>query len=123
MYPYTHPYRFHNHTTDKNETKPVICACDPYNPCSCDENSNSTYMNDVIGDGNYNTLNKSVVNVAEVNGTDTILINGTLPNGTTADGGTEDPNGDSNAAGSLHTMICAIGFWPVLVTVLATVFL
>lgn len=118
MYPYHHPYNFHNRTTDKNETKPVVCGCDPYSDCSCDENTNSTYMNDIIGDGDYNALNKSVVNVANVNGTDTILIDGTLPNETTT-GGT----GDQNAAGSLHTMICAVGFWPVLVTVLAMVFM
>ena len=46
-------------------------------------------MNSIIGDGNPSTLNQTLVRVANVNGTDTIFINGTLPNGTTASGGTD----------------------------------
>lgn len=119
MYPWHHPYSYYNRSSERNETRPVICGCDPYSPCACDENTNSTYLLELIGDGSYQGLNKSVITVANVNGTDTILINGTLPNGTTAAGGTEDPNAGAGLTGMLY----AVGWWPVLATVAATVFL
>lgn len=43
-------------------------------------------MDSIIGDGNPSQFNQSLVRVANVNGTDTIFVNGTLPNGTTAVG-------------------------------------
>lgn len=89
-YPYSHTYTFHNDTANKNETKPVECLCAQYEECSCDDNTNSTYMNDIIGNGSYAAMNHSLATVADVNGASTILINGTLANGTTASGGTED---------------------------------
>lgn len=119
MYPYSHPYGFHNATSDTNETKPVTCGCDPTSECACDENTNSTYMSDLIGNGSYAALNKSVIDVADVNGTSTILINGTLPNGTTASGGTED----ANAAAGLRFLLQSAGWWPVVATVCAMVFI
>jgi hypothetical protein len=51
-------------------------------------------MNTVVGDGDPSKFNKTLVRVADVNGTDTIVINGTLPNGTTA-------SGDTSAASDL----------------------
>ncbi|KAK3187491.1 hypothetical protein K4F52_003840 [Lecanicillium sp. MT-2017a] len=136
MYPYHHPYRFHNETTDEEEELPVICGCARYNPCSCDEDGNSTvYLDEIVGNGSYAGLNKSIVNVGKVDdesiealnksvvdvGQKVLLINGTLPNGTTA----EDPDAegaDSDAAGnSMKSHLEALGYWPVLATVAAIV--
>ncbi|KAI4599605.1 hypothetical protein KJ359_001702 [Pestalotiopsis sp. 9143b] len=60
-------------------------------------------MSDIIGNGSYAGLNQAVITVANVNGTDTIFINGTLANGTTASGGTED----ANAAGGRGSLLKA----------------
>lgn len=120
-YPYTHPYTYHNVTTDKNETKPVICLCGAYNECSCEENTNTTYINSLLGNGSYQALNQSVVSVAknESTGQLTIYINGTLANGTTAPGGTEDPN----AASSMMALAQAAGWWPAATMAFALAFI
>ncbi|KAF7558504.1 hypothetical protein G7046_g5652 [Stylonectria norvegica] len=119
MYHYPNDYHYHNATTNKNESRPVICGCAQYSVCGCDDNNNTAYYNDLIGDGTYSKLNKSVVNVANVNGTETILINGTLPNDTTA--ATDDT--DSAASSGLQALAEALGFWPAIAAVAATVFL
>lgn len=109
-YPYNNPYRFYNQSSNQNETKPVECLCKVDEECGCDDNSADTeYMNGLIGNGSYNSLDKSVVNVATVNGTDTIYINGTLANGTTAAGGTESPD---SAAGGMGSLLQTAGWWP-----------
>jgi len=117
MYPYSHPYRYYNETARENQTKAVLCGCAEDLPCSCEENNATDYMNSLIGNGSYDGLNKSVVNIGEVNGTETILINGTLPSGTTASGGT-----DEVGSAAFRTAVEALGFWPVAAVVLATVF-
>lgn len=96
-YHYTNPYRFYNqsetNSTNPNGTNsslPVTCLCEEYRPCGCDENDDKKYLDDLVGNGSYDALNKSLVNVADVNGTTTLVINGTLPNGTTAPGGQDD---------------------------------
>ncbi|EKD18413.1 uncharacterized protein L3040_007561 [Drepanopeziza brunnea f. sp. 'multigermtubi'] len=125
-YPYSNPYSFRNRTAQNtttptrdvqmarilvrqnegvNETKPVICLCAEYSVCGCDDNNNSTFLDILIGDGDYFKLNQSLVTVADVNGTSTILINGTLPNGTTAAGGTED------ASAAIRSIAEASGYW------------
>ncbi|RYP86811.1 hypothetical protein DL769_000656 [Monosporascus sp. CRB-8-3] len=117
MYPYHNQYYYRNATTDRNETKPVVCTCREYGVCSCDDNGDDEYFNSIIGDGSYEGLNRSVVEVAR-NETDDrtyVYINGTLPNGTTADGGTEDPN----AGAGLRALVRAAGWWPVVTTALA----
>ncbi|KAI1474233.1 hypothetical protein K445DRAFT_10018 [Daldinia sp. EC12] len=118
-YPYNHHYYYHNSTTNQNETKPVVCICDYYGVCGCDDNGNQTYFNSVIGDGSYENLNKSLVTVAENETTHekTIYILGTLPNGTTSSGGTEDPN----SGASLQALGRAMGWWPVVSTAIAIV--
>ncbi|KAM7182569.1 hypothetical protein V8F33_014210 [Rhypophila sp. PSN 637] len=88
-----------------NETRSVICRYDPYLPYACDDNTNSTYMLDLIGNGSYAGRNKSIITLANVNETETILINGTLPNGTTAAGSTKYPN----AGASLRTILYDVG--------------
>src|SRR5205085_2412681 len=81
LYHYNHPYSYYNASSKANETKPVTCGCDPYAVCGCDENGDPQYLADLVGNGT--NLNNTLVSVANVNGTQTILLNGTLPNGTT----------------------------------------
>ncbi|RYP03919.1 hypothetical protein DL764_004795 [Monosporascus ibericus] len=116
MYPYNHQYYYHNATTDRNETKPVICACREDGVCSCEDNGDQEYFASIIGDGSYDGLNKSIVDVVrnETDGRTYIYINGTLPNGTTAAGGTEDPN----AGAGLRALVRVAGWWPVVTTAL-----
>ncbi|PTB68744.1 hypothetical protein BBK36DRAFT_1113703 [Trichoderma citrinoviride] len=120
MYPYHNPYHYFNESSRRNETRDVLCGCGTYDVCGCDDNNNTAYYNSLIGNGSYDALNKSIVNVAEVNGTRTILINGSLPNGTTADG--PDSSQDSSAA-SLRNIAELVGFWPAATAVLVAVFL
>lgn len=61
--------------------------------CGCDENDDQKYLNDLVGNGSYAALNKTLVTVSDVNGTRSLILNGTLPNGTTAPGGDEDAEG------------------------------
>ncbi|KAH8813209.1 hypothetical protein F5884DRAFT_328782 [Xylogone sp. PMI_703] len=140
-YPYHNPYTFRNHTAtnstnttngdrdvvprqDSNDqgvlqTKNVVCLCAQYAECGCDDSANSTVvLDELIGNGSYEALNKTLVNVADVNGTSTIIINGTLPNGTTAAGGSEN----ANAAAGLTTLLQASGWWMMIASVGLTVF-
>jgi hypothetical protein len=79
-----------------NETKPVDCLCAAYAVCGCDDTGDLTFLADLIGDGSYAGLNKSVIDVADINGTSTIILNGTLPNGTTV----ADPNAPDETTSS-----------------------
>jgi hypothetical protein len=72
-------------------------------------------LDELIGDGSYANLNKTLVNVADVNGTSTIVINGTLPNGTTASGGTDD----ASMAG-MRIVAQSSGYWVMVALVIAT---
>lgn len=112
LYHYHNPYYYRNHTNNKDEEREVICGCAKESVCGCDENNNTDYITSLIGNGSYAALNKTLVNVAEVNGSMTLLINGTLPKGTTADG--------PDSAGAT---IQALGLWPAATAVLAIVFL
>lgn len=97
-YPYhLNDYRFNNQSETNqnspngtNTTLPVTCLCQEYNPCGCDQNDDPKYLDDLVGNGSYAALNKTLVTVSNVNGTKNLVINGTLPNGTTAPGGTDD---------------------------------
>ncbi|KAL0929453.1 uncharacterized protein CTRU02_215619 [Colletotrichum truncatum] len=91
IYVYDHtPYLFYNASIHEYQKKPVLCGCAEHQPCGCDYNNSTEYINSILGDGSYNGLNKSVVNIADYMGESTILINGTLPNGTTAAGGNDE---------------------------------
>jgi len=120
VYPYhfNNPYRFNNETDPNgaNTTLPVLCLCQENSPCGCDENSDTQYINDLVGNGSYPALNKTLVTVADVNGTRTLVLNGTLPEGTTA------PGGDESAAMPLHVGKYA-GYWVMGVTVISAVLL
>ena len=114
FYPYAHPYGFYNHSSGRNESKPVQCACDPDVECGCDDdggNGTTTVLNEVIGDGSYDKLNKSEVMVAN----NTIFLNGTLPNGTADDQG--------NAGAGMRFLLQNVGYWPLVATVCAAVFI
>lgn len=82
VYPYNHTHQYHNETSDKSEDRDLLCGCSRYERCGCDDNNSIQYFNELIGNGSYGALSKSIVTVAEVNGTVTILINGTLSNDT-----------------------------------------
>jgi len=119
LYPHPEPWVFFNETSNQEESRPVICACEPYLVCGCDWDDSDQfkqYMTLLIGNGDYDSLNHTLVTIAEVNGTVTILINGTLPNGTTASGGEED------AGVGTQTLLIHAGWWPVLAAVCAMVF-
>jgi hypothetical protein len=101
-YHYNNPYRFRNMTrngtdSDNNngntrrqeqagveETLPVTCLCQENSDCGCDENDDAEYLDSLVGNGSYAALNKTLVTVSDINGTRTLVINGTLPEGTTA---------------------------------------
>ncbi|KAF9691843.1 hypothetical protein EKO04_010134 [Ascochyta lentis] len=102
-YHYNNPYRFYNQSETNqnnpngtNTTLPVTCLCQEFNPCGCDENDDPKYINDLVGNGSYAALNKSLVTVSDVNGTKNLVLNGTLPNGTTAPGGSDDESAAIN---------------------------
>jgi hypothetical protein len=119
LYHWPHDYTFFNETSGEEESKPVTCACDPYLVCGCDYTDDEGYMSDLIGNGSWAALDHAVITVAEVNGTVTILINGTLPNGTTAAGGDEEPFSDG--AAGMRGMLVHLGWWPVFAAVAAIV--
>ncbi|SLM36831.1 hypothetical protein LPUS_06518 [Lasallia pustulata] len=109
-YPYLHPYSFVNRTAANssnpngvNQTLPVTCLCQEYNPCGCDDNGNTTYVDSLLGNGSASDMNSSLVTVGPVNGTKTVVLNGTLPNGTST----------TSAAGPgvQRTLLESSGFW------------
>ncbi|KAL8957273.1 MAG: hypothetical protein Q9193_005413 [Seirophora villosa] len=91
-YPYTNSYRFRNGTRNRTTierrqdqgevTLPITCLCQEFNACGCDDNPDTSYLDPIIGDGT--NLNSSLVHIGDVDGTRTIVLNGTLPNGTDA---------------------------------------
>jgi hypothetical protein len=112
-YPYTHPYIYHNASAPasrQNESLPVECLCAPYNPCGCDDSGNTTYLNGLLSGPNANA---SVARIATVNGTQTVVVDGTLPNGT--DGST------SGAAGGGRAWAEGSGYWVMVAVVAGTV--
>ncbi|PQK09873.1 hypothetical protein BB8028_0002g01970 [Beauveria bassiana] len=128
MYNYHDPYRFRNESNNnRDEELPVICGCAEGASCSCDDSGNTTAtLNELVGNGSYAGLNKSVVTVGTKDGQKVLLINGTLPNGTTAQGD-EDRDADGNSTESsdsaaVKTALENMGLWPVVLTVVAIVF-
>ncbi|KAK8928063.1 hypothetical protein H634G_10494 [Metarhizium anisopliae BRIP 53293] len=115
LYPYPNHYVFHNATTNKEESLPVVCACGTYEVCGCDENN--TTMTELVGNGTYDALNKSLINVGDYKGQKTLLVNGTLPNGTTADG----PDEGAGVGVGMKSLVEAAGLWPAVVCVIAAI--
>lgn len=130
LYNYHNPYHFHNASNNnKEEELPVICGCAQGAECGCDESGNTTNIDELVGNGSYAHLNKTMVTVGTKDGQKVLLINGTLENGTTVKGDSDtDPDGkstadtsDTNASGAVKTALQTMGFWPVVATVAAIV--
>lgn len=124
-YPYHNPYRYYNRSSAQNETRNVGCGCDQTQDCSCDEDANITsVLNELVGNGSYTGLNASVISVGLVNGTQTLLLNGTLE-AIEDDDDTGAPTGATkpNAGAGLRTMLQHAGWWPAVAAVGAAVFL
>ncbi|KAF9882839.1 hypothetical protein FE257_004970 [Aspergillus nanangensis] len=111
-YPYSHHYNYVNETNHQNESLPVVCLCEKYSECGCDDNNNSTYYESLFN--GTQPANSSIVKIAEVNGTETIYINGTLPNGTTV----ADPSASS---ASTMSAVEFSGYWMMVAAVAGTV--
>ncbi|KAK2821814.1 hypothetical protein FQN49_007645, partial [Arthroderma sp. PD_2] len=127
VYAYSHsdPYRWHNRTSMQNQTFPVTCLCQQYSVCGCEDNNNNTYIESLLNttDPKNLTSGSPIARVAEVNGTTTIFINGTLENGTTA----PDPNAGDSDSGSFSMspprILRISGYWPMAFMVLSAVLL
>lgn len=65
-------YRYPQNVEVNGTSLPVDCLCDSNKDCGCDSTSNATYIQ---------SLPSGVTRVADVNGTQTLIINGTLPLG------------------------------------------
>ncbi|RAK75367.1 uncharacterized protein BO72DRAFT_172603 [Aspergillus fijiensis CBS 313.89] len=115
-YPYPHHYYYVNQSSHRNESMPVVCLCQQYLECGCDDNSNSTYYESLFN-GSQPT-NTSITRVANVNGTDSIYINGTLPNGTTV---ADSSASSAAAAGPTSQVSLAIGYWTIVALVVGQV--
>ena len=118
-YNFHNPYRFHNasNSTANNESLPVTCLCQKYSACGCDDNGNTTYIDDLLGNGSIADQNSTLVHVGNVNGTKTVVLNGTLPNGT------DDSSSDDTSGATQQTILELSGFWAVGAVVIATVFI
>lgn len=83
------------------------------------DNTDPEYQRELLQDGSYDKLNKSLISVSNINGTDTIVLNGTLPNGTleTAESGAVE---ESSA---MHTVMQGAGYWALTALVGTAVFL
>ncbi|KAG5976819.1 hypothetical protein E4U55_007196 [Claviceps digitariae] len=114
LYPHRDDFSFYNSTTQRTETLPVVCGCAQYEECGCEENQDA--LKELVGNGTYDALNKSIINVGDYEGRKTLLINGTLPNGTTADGP------DSHGSGMMSLTETA-GTWSLAACVVAAILL
>ena len=123
LYPYPESYTFYNASAGQNQTKPVDCLCEEYQECGCDDNTDPTYMSSLLGNGSISALNSTLVQVNDVNGTSTILINGTLPNGTlasdTSANGTTATGGSTSAAMRVGDKILGIFGWSLVASAIA----
>lgn len=103
------PYHYYNSTSRTNESLPMECYCGRYSSCGCDANNNTDYLNSVAN-------NASVAKKAVINGTQTLVVDGSLQNGTTAPGGT-----DSGARSLSQQLAESSGLWVVVAGVVYTV--
>lgn len=89
-----------------------------YSACGCDNNSNTTYLDSLVGNGSAADENSTLIHIGVVNGTKTLIINGTLPNGTN-----DTTSTTSGAGAGRQTLLEYSGFWVVSAIVGATVWL
>ncbi|KAI9753572.1 MAG: hypothetical protein M4579_005090 [Chaenotheca gracillima] len=120
-YHYSNGYNYRNNTARRNETLPVQCLCQQYSVCGCDDDKNMTSLNALFKDPDH--LNASLVRVGDVNGTRTIVLNGTLPNGTTASGGTDPSSADEDTSSATRFVLESAGWWVSAAAVASIIFL
>ncbi|KAM0117093.1 hypothetical protein ACP6JC_006326 [Aspergillus fumigatus] len=101
-YPYSHRYNYTNETSRQNESLPVVCLCQEYSDCGCDDNNNSTYYQSLFN--GTQPVNSSIAKVVNANGTETIYINGTVPNAT-------DSTSSSTSSAPATALLEASGYW------------
>lgn len=112
-YLYHYPnYNYTDRETHKNRTIPVICFCQEYNDCSCDNNS-TAYQK---GFDHGQPTNGSDVQVATVNGTRSIFVNGTVPNVTSA-------ASDASPLNPGQSMVLNSGYWAMVAVVIGAVWM
>ena len=118
-YPYRNQWSYFNETSNQQERKPVVCLCQENSDCGCDENEDPDYVKSLIGDGSFENLNKSLITVAEYEGRESIILNGTLPAGSEEAAMAEE----EGAAGSLaQTVMRGAGYWALTAVVGGAVF-
>ena len=92
-----------------------------YSACGCDNNSNTTYLDSLVGNGSAADENSTLIHIGIVNNTKTLIVNGTLPNGTND---TDDSSTSPTTSGAVRqNMLEHSGFWLVGAIVGATVWL
>lgn len=96
----------------------MTCLCDKYSACGCDETDNST-LDSVVGDGSLATKDNPLYRIGNVNGTKTLILNGTLPNGTDSEESSPTPS-----SSAVRRQVAEMaGFWLVGAIVGATLWL
>ncbi len=112
-YPYSHPYYWRNRTATEErfddrrrsitsrqaqqnnsnnavQVLPVLCLCQQFLVCGCDDNQSDEFLRSILpNDTSDAQVDQTLLRISNVNGTRTIVINGTIANGTTAPGATD----------------------------------
>lgn len=104
-YSYENPVQYENATSSANVSLPVVCLCQEYAVCGCDENHEQAYVQAMVGNASEES---AVSRLVVVDGAQTLLLNGTLDNGTTADGGTEEVSGGVAARGGVGLVMLVV---------------
>ena len=120
-YNFNHPYRFRNSSNaNSTESLPVVCLCEEYRACGCDDDGNTTYIDELVGNGSASDQDPTLVHVGNVNGTKKVVINGTLPNGTD---GSSDSSTSTTTSGAMPLYFLELsGYWVTSAIVMAAVF-
>ncbi len=92
-------YTYQNSSSKQKETKPVDCLCAAYQECGCDQvpANETAYINGAVNDRETHFTN--------VNGIETLILNGSLPNGTTV---ASDAVGFAESCGGLSSLVLAM---------------
>lgn len=112
-YPYGHHYNYVDDDTHQNKSLPVVCVCQEYSECGCEDNNDDEYYQSLFN--GTQPANSSDVQVVNVNGTQKIYVNGTLPNGTTV--------AESGAPAMGRTIAQNSGYWVMVAIVVGAVVL
>ena len=80
---------------DLDDPVPVRCLCEEFLECSCEEENDEDYLQFLIDDDDVDDLDEEVVAFNTVDGTTTLVINGTMPNATEFLGDDSDDDSDS----------------------------